>query len=86
MDFLILNRGQARFVKPDSNTNALVLSVREINRPEPEFDFIDESDILRMVFTDEDSIEDARRIGQEHLVFTRDQALSIFSFRQLPTT
>lgn len=80
VDFLILNRGQAKFVNPQNIENVIALSVREPHKPPVEYDFIPEDKILRMVFTDEDSYEDAKRIGQENLLITPDHARQILEF------
>ena len=77
MNFLIINRGQAALINP---TNAIALSVREPNKPEPVYTHIPEDRILRMVFTDIDSYADAKRIGLEHLLCTKDHARSILDF------
>lgn len=83
MDFLILNRGQVGKISLD--VPHVVISICE---PEKKFPHIkgwwnknpNLLGIIRLKYTDEDSPADAIRVGQEHYLFTDEQADKVLDF------
>ena len=79
MEFMVLNRGQVTVVNP--KTEHIIISICE---PHKEYANVNENDlcqgVLRLKYTDEDDIERARKIGQEHLLMTDEQAHDVVEF------
>ena len=79
MEFLITNREKITYLKLEMPY--IVISVRE---PEKDFPKLREDSnrlgLLQLTFTDLDTKESAKQIGQEHLLMTEDQAKEILAF------
>lgn len=81
MEFMILNRGQVLTIAKDILEPHVVLSVREPNRPKADYPINDTRIAVRhFVFTDEDSEETAKKLGQTHLLMTDEQAEDLVKF------
>jgi len=79
MEFLITNREKITYLKLEMPY--IVISVRE---PEKDFPKLREDSnrlgLLQLTFTDLDTKESAKQIGQEHLLIAEDQAKGILAF------
>lgn len=79
MKFLIWNRGQAETLVP--HQHHILISICE---PHKEYAQLPDNEnrkgLLQLKYTDEDDIECARQIGQEHLLMTDDQAQQVLDF------
>ena len=79
MRFLITNREKITYLKLE-----MPYIVISICCPHNDFPELGEDDkrlgLLQLKFVDEDNIESAKQIGQEHLLMTEDQAKAILTF------